>query len=510
MMNGSTRGSVSSYNSARSIRTGNEIEKAQHAVAPLQVSRLLELEQPRDHAVRRVEHQRVQRAPGARTIHGGILRQGQLEEGVELHTLTAAARVLEQRAAGPDVAGAGPDTVRRSGGRAVGKRVQHPEIPLAQVPAAVGDTVGLVEQAIEAHQRVGAGAGVHHVELEGVVEARVHQLYGEPHARRRGGADALRHLVQPAHHLSPVLSERVARQRGGKVDLQEQRWLAPRRLELPRGVAAFRVAKRLRQARQMLLDRGNDRHPARPGDVAARPYEGEILLERAIPAPAFPRHGPSEAAVPRRASLHLHPRLVDRPGGHGLGPGLVLSDHSLEHDERQARGRVLLQLAGVQGELTGTLADRVGDGATQVAGGQIDAIGVADVVGEVAGPLAFKALEIALQPLARHPPTPAPARASRTARCTASRSSGPRVGPQGSSQASGGSTPSAASAHSMRRTYPSIGRTKVAAAKPSSREESWRKAGYRRAANAASSRTWRSVSAAPKPMRAARAPSIRE
>src|SRR5947199_1109213 len=63
-------------------------------------------------------------------------------------------------------------------------------------------------------------------------------------------------------------------------------------------------------------------------------------------------------------------------------------------------------------------------------------------------------------------------RASRTARATASRSPGGSDGPHGSSHASPGITPSAASAHNIRRTKPSTGGANAAAAKRSQTPES--------------------------------------
>src|SRR6266404_1323908 len=76
--------------------------------------------------------------------------------------------------------------------------------------------------------------------------------------------------------------------------------------------------------------------------------------------------------------------------------------------------------------------------------------------------------------LEERPPRDAPhagvtrgVRASRTAARTTSRSDGGRLGPHGSSHASSGITPSAASAHSIRRTYPSTGGANVALAKRS-------------------------------------------
>src|SRR5205814_6356401 len=101
-------------------------------------------------------------------------------------------------------------------------------------------------------------------------------------------------------------------------------------------------------------------------------------------------------------------------------------------------------------------------------------------------------------------------RASRTARRTTSRSAGGRSGPHGSSHASSGITPSAARAHSRRRTYPSIGAVNVAAANRSQipdNRTNWAKSPLW---NASSNAACRFVRAAPIPTSAACAPSVSE
>src|SRR5256884_1657023 len=101
-------------------------------------------------------------------------------------------------------------------------------------------------------------------------------------------------------------------------------------------------------------------------------------------------------------------------------------------------------------------------------------------------------------------------RASGTARRTASRSAGGRPGPHGSSQASSGITPSAARAHSMRRTYPSRGGMNVAAANRSHRPDRRTNLPKSSTRNDSTSALCRSVSAAPMPINAARAPMVSE
>src|SRR5260370_28267265 len=132
MMNGSTSGSASSNSSTRLMRTGGGAQEMELAGASLERAVGLEVGHAGDEAVARVKHEGVERPLGARAVRRRILRQRQLEERVELDALTAAARVGEDHAPRADVAGAAQ--------AAPGWRdaIQDPEVPLAQIPAAVG------------------------------------------------------------------------------------------------------------------------------------------------------------------------------------------------------------------------------------------------------------------------------------------------------------------------------------------------------------------------------------
>src|SRR6267378_8141087 len=88
------------------MRMRPHVEEPELAVLPLELAARLELEHPRDQAVLRVEYQRVERPLGTGPVRGGILGEGELEERVQLHALAAAAGILEDHAAGGDVAGA--------------------------------------------------------------------------------------------------------------------------------------------------------------------------------------------------------------------------------------------------------------------------------------------------------------------------------------------------------------------------------------------------------------------
>src|SRR5207244_13028275 len=71
MMTGSTKGSVSSYSSARAMRIRSEIEEMQLPAPPLEPAQRLELEQHRHQPVLGVKHERVQGPLRARAVRGG-------------------------------------------------------------------------------------------------------------------------------------------------------------------------------------------------------------------------------------------------------------------------------------------------------------------------------------------------------------------------------------------------------------------------------------------------------
>src|SRR2546426_3270394 len=90
MMNGSTKGRVSSCSSTLAMCTCGHVEEVQLAAPALERTSCPELEHPSDESVLRVKHERVERALGARALGRGILGQGKLEERVELDALAAA------------------------------------------------------------------------------------------------------------------------------------------------------------------------------------------------------------------------------------------------------------------------------------------------------------------------------------------------------------------------------------------------------------------------------------
>src|SRR6266571_1951754 len=150
MMNGSANGSSSAYSSTRAMRMGSQVEEPELAALPLELPARFELEHPRDQAVPRMKHERVERPLRARPVGGGVLGERKLEEGVQLHTLAAAAGILEDHAAGADVPR--PREPRSPRGQL---SLQHSQIPVAQVPASVRNPSLRIEQPIEYHERVG-------------------------------------------------------------------------------------------------------------------------------------------------------------------------------------------------------------------------------------------------------------------------------------------------------------------------------------------------------------------
>src|SRR5437879_8613912 len=73
MMNGSTSGRASSNSSTRATRITRQIPEVQLPAATHERPLGLELQDPRDQAVPRIEYQRVQRAQRARPVGRGVL-----------------------------------------------------------------------------------------------------------------------------------------------------------------------------------------------------------------------------------------------------------------------------------------------------------------------------------------------------------------------------------------------------------------------------------------------------
>src|SRR2546422_9079333 len=160
MMNGSTKGRVSSCSSTLAMCTCGHVEEVQLAAPALERTSCLELEHPSDESVLGVKHERVERALGARALGRGILGQGKLEERVELDALAAAPGVLEDHPAGHDVP---CSREPRPDGRG---HVQGTQVSVAQFPSAIRYPAPGVEQPVEAHEGVGTGASLHHLRSE--------------------------------------------------------------------------------------------------------------------------------------------------------------------------------------------------------------------------------------------------------------------------------------------------------------------------------------------------------
>src|SRR5438874_12441971 len=98
MMNGSTKGSVSSYSSARAMRIRREIEEMQLPAPPLEPAQRLELEQHRHQPVLRVKHERVQGPLRARAVRGGVRGERELKGRMGLDALGAGPGGVHDRA----------------------------------------------------------------------------------------------------------------------------------------------------------------------------------------------------------------------------------------------------------------------------------------------------------------------------------------------------------------------------------------------------------------------------
>ena len=216
----------------------------------------------------------------------------------------------------------------------------------------------------------------------------------------------------------------------------------------------LRFAKRLVEFREVVLHRGDDEQPAGPRQVASRPHQGKIILQGAVPAAALPRDRPPLLPGRRAPALDLHLRFVNRPGRHRLRTGGILGDHRLQDHEPEPGRRVFIDLLRVERQLPRPLPHRMRNRFTQIAGGQIDLVGLANVGGEITRPSAAESVEVPREQFlsAQNSPLNRVAFASRSAWRTRARSPASSGGPQGSSQAFSGITPSEASAHSIRRT----------------------------------------------------------
>jgi len=94
---------------------GSHLAEPELALLALELPARFELEHPRNHAVPRMKHEHVERPLRTGAMGGGVRGERELEKGVQLHALAAAAGILEDHAAGVDVPGAGQRAVK--GGR---------------------------------------------------------------------------------------------------------------------------------------------------------------------------------------------------------------------------------------------------------------------------------------------------------------------------------------------------------------------------------------------------------
>ena len=233
----------------------------------------------------------------------GYSESGSWKNVCSCDALAAGARVVEHQPAGADVPGSHERRGRGVVTPAARQRASTRRLRSLRSQPPYATPRRVVPQPIEAHQRVGGGGGGQHLELEGIVEARVHELEREPDA----GAEPPRpdpagHLAQPAEDAAALVGQRVAGERGREVLLHRQRARAPCARQARGGVPVLRVAERLVEPRKVVLDRGHGEQLARPGQLAGGADQGEVVVERAVPAPALPGDRPAARARRRPAA----------------------------------------------------------------------------------------------------------------------------------------------------------------------------------------------------------------
>jgi len=197
--------------------------------------------------------------------------------------------------------------------------------------------------------------------------------------------------------LRAIVRERVPRQGGGEVLLQEEGRFLPRLRQQRGGMPVLVLTKRLRESREVVLHRRDYQEPPRSGEIPPGAHQRQVVAERAIPPAPFPRDGPALTAGARAAAFDFHLRLVDRPRCHRLRTGLVLGDHRLEHYERESRRGVVLELPGVERQLARAFADGMRNNLAEITGREIDPIGLAHVRREVARQLPLEPIEVSFE-----------------------------------------------------------------------------------------------------------------
>ena len=300
------------------------------------------------------------RAAGGCRAVAGYSRERQLEEGVQLDALAAQPGVLEDQAARSRrcrcrrAAGAG--SPRRS------RRLEHPEVAVAQVTSAVGHARARIPQPVEHDQRVGRAGRLHHLELKVIVEPGIHQLEREPDRAARRRPDPA--PAPRAASGESALARRPARPRrasGEKSFSSGSGVRAPGRGEPLGRVAILVVAERLvragagdtsptarrRSRRDRVRSAAARTRPRYSSNERSQPLPFQVTVQPSAPVG---RRGAARPSSGSRASPR-HP--CDR------SPAASSAMTVLSTDEGEARGAVGLELVQVEGELARALADRV-------------------------------------------------------------------------------------------------------------------------------------------------------
>ena len=196
-------------------------------------------------------------------------------------------------------------------------------------------------------------------------------------------------FAQPAQDLLLLLRQPIAGEGWRKILLEEQGRLPPCVRQRTRREGVFIESKRLVEPGQVILHRRHGEEPAGARQVPAGAHQCQVVLERAVPSPALPRHRPATTTT-----LDFHLGLVNRPRGHRLRSCGILRDDGFQHRERESRIRVGFELTRIERQLPRAFADGMRERFPEVARGQIDAVGAAHVRREIPRQLPFEALEV--------------------------------------------------------------------------------------------------------------------
>ncbi len=106
------------------------------------------------------------------------------------------------------------------------RSVEHPKVPVAQLPSPVRQLPLGIVQPIE-HDQIGRRGitplreHTDHLYLEGIIEQRIHHLDAEAHSAAAGLMNQWRNLLEPTHDAVAIAGAGIACERGAEVFLQQ-------------------------------------------------------------------------------------------------------------------------------------------------------------------------------------------------------------------------------------------------------------------------------------------------